>query len=229
MGVSVSEGIQREISRHLIVAMRPIAPAVRAIVLLCTTSAPQIAVRQAQLNDPLDAEALCCVRKPTEYVSEQGSTGFMGQKTELSFEEAQKRRIQARLGSAMRDKAVVLIATDAKSNDAEPLSIVGTVDCVELPAGKGRRAGAPELPRRFLVRNLWVSEECRRQGIARQLMAAVDDLAAEKGISYLSLDVLAANTPALQLYEDLGFEDLEPTPWLPSFLKSALSMGKSLS
>ena len=196
-----------------------------AALLLCTS--PAIVIRPAVLSDPIDAESLCAVRKPTEYVSEQGSTGFMGQKVELSAEEAQKRRVQARLGSAMRDNAIVLMATDGDAGT--PAEVIGTVDCVELPAGKGRRAGAPELPRRLLLRNLWVSETRRRQGIARQLMASVDTQAAELGITYLSLEVLADNEPAISLYEDLGFEELEPPPMpLPKWMRGALSMGKSI-
>ena len=167
------------------------------------------------------------MRKPTEYVSEQGSAGFMGQKVELSAEEAQRRRVQARLGSAIRDKAIVLMATEGEG--ANPTEIIGTVDCVELPAGKGRRAGAPELPRRLLLRNLWVSETRRRQGIARKLMASVGSQANELGITYLSLDVLADNEPAISLYEDLGFVELEPPPMpLPKWMRGALSMGKAV-
>ena len=193
--------------------------------LLCAT--PAINIRPAVLSDPVDAEALCCVRKPTEYVSEQGSTGFMGQKTELPPEEAFKRRVQARLGSAIRDKATVLIASDAESAGA--LEVIGTVDAIELPAGKGRRALAPDLPRRLLIRNLWVAETRRRQGIARQLMAAVEALAADTGVTYLSLDVVADNTPAVKLYEELGFEDVEPPPMpVPMWMRGALSLGKSL-
>ena len=40
---------------------------------------------------------------------------------------------------------------------------------------------------------------------------------------------MADNEPALRLYEDLGFEDLEPMPWLPSWMRGALSMGKALT
>lgn len=203
--------------------------------LLCTAATPSILIRPAVLTNAADAEALCRIRKPTEYVNEQGSTGFMGAKTELSPEEAQRRRVQARLGTAMRDGAIVLMAADSDSGGAEappseePEDVIGTVDCVELPAGKGRRAGAPEMPRRFLIRNLWVSPSRRREGIARRLMDAVDTLAAESGITYLSLEVLADNTPALRLYEDLGFVDLEPPPpWLPSFMTSSYFMGKAL-
>ena len=154
----------------------------------------------------------------------------MGQKTELPPEEAQKRRVQARLGSAMRDQATVLMATDADAAAGAPLEVIGTVDCVELPAGRGRRAMAPELPRRLLLRNLWVSEARRRQGIARQLMDAVEALAGERGVDYLSLDVLADNEPAIRLYEDLGFVDVEPPPLpVPSWMRGALSLGKSLA
>ena len=192
--------------------------------LLC--AAPAIVIRPAVLNDPIDAEALCCVRKPTEYVVEQGSAGFMGQKVELPPEEAQKRRVQARLGSAMRDDAIVLMASDSGDSSVQ---VIGTVDCVEMQAGKGRRAGAPELPRRLLLRNLWVDESRRRQGIARKLMADVECRAADLGIGYLCLEVVADNDPAIGLYEDLGFVELEPPPMpLPKWMRGALSMGKSL-
>jgi len=211
-----------------------------------------IAIRRADLQDPIDAEALCCVRKPTEYVSEAGSAGFMGMVVELEPEEAQRRRVRARLGTAMRDGAMVLIAVEAKgggggggegggsadssgggeaaAGEQQPaLVVLGTVDCIELPAGKGRRALGPELPRRLLVRNLWVSEELRRQGLARRLMAAAEELARGMGVSYLSLDVLADNAPALRLYESLGFEDVEPPPVpMPAWLRGSLTMGREV-
>ena len=212
-----------------------------------------IAIRRADLQDPIDAEALCCVRKPTEYVSEAGSAGFMGMVVELEPEEAQRRRVRARLGTAMRDGAMVLIAAEAKgggggggecggsadasgdggetaAGEQQPaLVVLGTVDCIELPAGKGRRALGPELPRRLLVRNLWVSEELRRQGLARRLMAAAEELARGMGVSYLSLDVLADNAPALRLYESLGFEDVEPPPVpMPAWLRGSLTMGREV-
>ena len=57
---------------------------------LLLSAVAAIVIRPAVLSNPADAEALCSVRRPTEYVVEQGSTGFMGQKTELSAEEAGK-------------------------------------------------------------------------------------------------------------------------------------------
>ena len=164
-----------------------------------------VSIRPAVLSDAADAEALCAIRAPTQYVVEDGGVGFMGKRVELSPEEAFERRVQARLGTAIRDKAVVLIARD-DAEEAGP--IIGTVDCIELPEGKGRRALAPELPRRFLIRNLWVDESRRRQGLARELMVEAEALALEMGIRCLVLEVNAENAPARALYEDIGFEDL---------------------
>ena len=85
---------------------------------------PELTVRPARWPD--DYDAVCAVRKPTEFVVESGGAGFMGQKVVIDDpEEAQKRRVQARLGSALRDKATVLLAEDASSG-----AVVGTLDCV---------------------------------------------------------------------------------------------------
>mmetsp|Transcript_32263 Transcript_32263/g.101277 ORF Transcript_32263/g.101277 Transcript_32263/m.101277 type:complete len:230 (-) Transcript_32263:139-828(-) len=206
--------------------------AARSAIALCSLAAAGrghlgVVIRAANLTDPGDCEALCCVRKPVEFVVEQGSKGFLGQVAVLEPEVARRRRVQARLGSAIRDKARVLIAADAA---AAELAVIGTVDCVALPAGKGRRAMGPELPQRLLIRNLWVAEAFRRQGIGRRLMDAAEELAAEMHIEFLSLDVLADNEPARRLYEGLGFTDLEPPPVpVPNWLRGALSLGKALA
>ena len=85
---------------------------------------PELTVRPARWPD--DYDAVCAVRKPTEFVVESGGAGFMGQKVVIDDpEEAQKRRVQARLGSALRDKATVLLAEDSSSG-----AVVGTLDCV---------------------------------------------------------------------------------------------------
>ena len=84
---------------------------------------PELTVRPARWPD--DYDAVCAMRKPTEFVVESGGAGFMGQKVVIDDpEEAQKRRVQARLGSALRDKATVLLAEDSSG------AVVGTLDCV---------------------------------------------------------------------------------------------------
>lgn len=160
-----------------------------------------ICVRSADLSLKADAEALCSVRSPTAYVVEDGGVGFLGQRVELTPEEAFERRVKARLGSAIRDNAEVFIAT-ADGSDAAGEStpaILGTVDCIPLEAGQYRRALAPELPARIMVRNLWVDPARRREGIARKLMEAAVQHASDRGISLLTLEVLSGNAAAIGL------------------------------
>lgn len=198
------------------------------LALLCLAAAAlvPVSIRPAVLTSVSDAEAICKVRAPTTYVSEDGSTGFMGVKVDLSPEEAHSRRVEARLGTAIRDGADVLIAVP----DDGPLAVVGTIDCLTLSAGKGRRAMAPELPKRLLVRNLWVTEELRRQGIARRLVGEAEALARAAGIGLVSLEVVAENKAALALYASMGYEDLDPpTINLPLWMRGALLLGKDVS
>lgn len=181
---------------------------------------PPITVRQAVLSDRADAAAICDVRAPTQYVVEDGAVGFMGQKVSLDPETAHQRRVEARLGSAIRDNATVLVALE---DGAADLTVLGTADLVPMPAGQNRRVGGPELPERLLLRNLWVAESHRRQGIARRLMNAVEAETIAQGITFLALEVDRANDPAIALYEDLGFEELDPPAIeLPRWLRGAM-------
>lgn len=135
--------------------------------------------------------------------------------------------MEARLGTAMRDDATILIATDS---EVQGTVVIGTVDCVELAAGNGRRALSQELPRRVLIRNLWVAEPRRRQGVARRLMMEAESLAIQQSITFLTLEVNADNDPAISLYRDLGFKELDPLPAIvPKWMRGALLMGKAAS
>ena len=53
--------------------------------------------------------------------------------------------------------------------------------------------------------NLAVDPEYRRQGIAENLVAALEKRLKEKGVTFLMLEVRASNEPAIRLYEKLGF------------------------
>ena len=188
-----------------------------------------VTIRKADLGCRVDAAAICDVRAPTQYVVEDGAVGFMGQKIKFDAETAHQKRVEARLGTAIRDKATVLIATD---DTVEDLTVLGTADLIPIGEGRGRRAGGPALPDNFLLRNLWVAESHRRNGIARRLMCAVEEETAAQGISLLTLEVDRSNEAAIRLYTDLGFEDIDPAPLsLPKFMQSAmppLFMGKRL-
>ena len=52
----------------------------------------------------------------------------------------------------------------------------------------------------------WVAPWARGHGLARMLLAVVEQRAAELGIAYLKLDVRETQTAAIQLYEANGYE-----------------------
>ena len=183
---------------------------------------PEFAVRPAKWPD--DYDAVCAVRKPTEFVVEDGGAGFMGQRVAIvDPEEAQQRRVQARLSSALRDNATVLLVEDPPGGGG----VVGTLDCV-LQQHSREPGGAPEP--RLLLRNLWVAPPMRRQGMARELMRAAEALAVEQACSQLYLDVRADNEGAIALYEDLGFVDIAPPSLpVPRWMRGTLAMTKELA
>ncbi len=64
------------------------------------------------------------------------------------------------------------------------------------------------------IHDFAVLPEFRGQGIARALLAAVDDKARALGCCKITLEVLEGNTPARQLYQAVGFEGYELNPEL---------------
>src|SRR5918992_286141 len=58
------------------------------------------------------------------------------------------------------------------------------------------------------IERLVISPEFRRQGMARRLLAAAEDLAREAGKRTVGLHVSGNNLPALRLYEDEGYEEV---------------------
>lgn len=56
------------------------------------------------------------------------------------------------------------------------------------------------------VLNVCVSPDQRRRGLARYLMAHLTELARHADVEAMFLEVRAANEPAQQLYQHLGFE-----------------------
>lgn len=93
----------------------------------------------------------------------------------------------------------VLVATLSEA----PATVVGTLEMI----GPLEASGA--LPRRCLLRDVWVDEAHRRRGVARLLMQAAEEQVCQQQVSFLSLEVLGSNEPALALYESLGFAEVE--------------------
>lgn len=55
------------------------------------------------------------------------------------------------------------------------------------------------------ITNVAVSPDCRRQGIARALIAELTDEARAQALAFVTLEVRASNVPAIALYESAGF------------------------
>ncbi|MFF0478698.1 GNAT family N-acetyltransferase [Streptomyces sp. NPDC004284] len=70
---------------------------------------------------------------------------------------------------------------------------------VGMAAGLLAPDAVPEL------RSVWVAREARGHGLAARLIASVESWAHGTGAGTLRLSVLAANAPAIALYERLGY------------------------
>ena len=55
------------------------------------------------------------------------------------------------------------------------------------------------------IANVAVAPAARRRGVARELLAALDRLAGERGLYRVTLEVRASNAPAIALYESAGY------------------------
>jgi aminoglycoside 6'-N-acetyltransferase len=82
--------------------------------------------------------------------------------------------------------------------------IVGMVEL--LPRGFTAEAGAARLPIPSVDIGLSVAPKWRGRGVGTALMRAAEEWAREHGASRIILDLAAANTGALHLYERLGYE-----------------------
>lgn len=194
-------------------------------------------VRVADLAARADCLAICAIRQPSTLIAEEGSVGFMGARTVLEPDEAYRRRVKARLGTAIDDGATVLVALPPEQPaDAGTVVVVATCDCVERDA-----LPAQDLPSRLMVRNLMVIEEHRRRGVARQLMGEACELARSRGFTAIALEVCADNRRALRLYDSMGFRSAEggeawrepastskPLAWLKQRLSIDLLLLKDL-
>lgn len=58
------------------------------------------------------------------------------------------------------------------------------------------------------ITNVAVSPECRKKGYGEALVAKAKELAKEKQLEMILLEVRVSNAPAISLYKKMGFEEL---------------------
>jgi GNAT superfamily N-acetyltransferase len=103
---------------------------------------------------------------------------------------------------------------------------------------EGRTVGCCALIRmdegEFEVAKMAVAPECQGAGIGRALLTAGIDLARSLGAHRLFLETNHVLTPAIRLYESLGFqhmppERIHPSPYARSDVKMELILSQSAS
>ena len=57
------------------------------------------------------------------------------------------------------------------------------------------------------LEGIYVADECRKQGFARELLAACEDWAKEKGCAEFASDCELSNTQSLQFHLNVGFAE----------------------
>ncbi len=90
--------------------------------------------------------------------------------------------------------------------------------------------GSQSVPPESDVMNIAVMPECRKQGIAQQLLRELVHRLRTNGIESLTLEVRASNEPAICLYSKLGFEIVGRRPkYYVNPKEDALIMRRELS
>ncbi len=69
----------------------------------------------------------------------------------------------------------------------------------------------------FWLNELFVSKECRNQGLGSELLGYVQMWTEKQGVSYLAMVTHPTNAKAQALYRDMGFE-LESLVWVDKYL-----------
>lgn len=102
---------------------------------------------------------------------------------------------------------LVAISQDSTTTDTDE-EIVGTVE-ISLRSPPSWQS---QVSKYAYISNLAVSQSCRRQGVAQQLLLACDRTAQEWGFQELSLHVLENNHQARQLYLKTGYKLYQVEP-----------------
>ena len=96
---------------------------------------------------------------------------------------------------ASHQETIYLLAIDRDNND----QVAGYVGCWVL-SGEGD------------ITNVAVAPAYRRKGVARKLLERLIELLKEQQVTAVTLEARASNTPAIALYQSLGFKSVGLRP-----------------
>ena len=131
------------------------------------SAAEEYAVRRCDMADPADAAAYRAVSQSRDALARPGVV-----------QDAPERTVSVRWST--RASVTVLIAVESgpgqgSTDAAGGPAIAGSLEMI----GPLEASGA--LPRRYLLRDLWVAEAHRRRGLARRLVLAAEESVASQG------------------------------------------------
>lgn len=114
----------------------------------------------------------------------------LNMKQEYKVSDKQKKIIQKRIKSR---KSIFLVAEENKK-------VVGLIDGYIIEDSN-------YIEKVGYLDNLCVSKNNRKQGISTKLIEEFIKIMKRKNVSYLKLNAFENNTPAINLYKKLGFEE----------------------
>ena len=119
-------------------------------------------------------------------------------RAKYGFRDAPERMYERWLAARATDPRSVLLVADAGRRGASKLVafLVGTVEA-EIPIYRLKEFG--------FIHDLWVEEDYRHEGIARQMVTLAVERFSEIGVKQVRLDTAAANDPARGLFAACGF------------------------
>jgi hypothetical protein len=132
---------------------------------LAQLSAAEYAVRRCDMADPADAAAYRAVSKSRDTLARPGVV-----------QDAPERTVSVRWSTSASVTVLIAVGSWQASTDAAGgRAIAGSLEMI----GPLEASGA--LPRRCLLRDLWVAEAHRRRGLARRLVLAAEESVASQG------------------------------------------------
>lgn len=195
------------------------------------TAAEEYIVRRCDMTDTADAAAYRGISQSRDTLARPGVVQDAPERT-LSVRWSTSASVTVLVAvTSEQPRAAVMGGQPRPPASGQPPSIVASLEMI----GPLEASGA--LPRRCLLRDVWVSEPHRRRGLARRLMLAAEESVSSQGVSFISLEVLGSNAPALALYETLGFTEVEGerspveraiVQALPLWLREGIVLGKAV-